>query len=115
MLKAVFLDRDGVINRTVYHQEQGILDSPFTVSQLKLLPRVAAAIRMINSMGLKAIVVSNQPGIVKRHFDPHTLKVMEEKLCSILTKQNARLDGIYYCLHHPQAKDKSYGMNRSHG
>ncbi len=108
MLKAVFLDRDGVINRMVYHQEQGILDSPFTLTQFRLLPRVAASIRMINSLGLKAVVVTNQPGIAKKHFDLITLKAMEDKLHTTLSRQNARLDAIYYCLHHPQAADKAY-------
>ncbi len=108
MPKAVFLDRDGVINRMVYHQEHGVLDSPFTLTQFKLLPRVAASIRTINSLGLKTIVVTNQPGIAKRQFDMHTLKAMEEKLCFSLAKQNAKLDGIYYCLHHPRAVDKVY-------
>ncbi len=44
-MKAIFLARDGVINNLVYHQEQGIIDSPFTVEQLNLLPGVDEAIR----------------------------------------------------------------------
>jgi histidinol phosphatase-like enzyme len=39
-MKAIFLDRDGVINELVYHQEHGIIDSPFTVEQFRLLPGV---------------------------------------------------------------------------
>jgi D-glycero-D-manno-heptose 1,7-bisphosphate phosphatase len=108
MPKAVFLDRDGVINRMVYHQEHGILDSPFTLTQFKLLPRVAASVRTINSLGLKAIVVTNQPGIAKRQFDARMLKSMEEKLLFCLALQNAKLDAVYYCLHHPRAADKVY-------
>ena len=45
MNRAVFLDRDGVINELVYYQEQGIIDSPFTVEQLKLYPWVGGAIK----------------------------------------------------------------------
>ncbi len=111
MTTAVFLDRDGVINKIVYHTELGILDTPFTVSQFKLLPKVGAAIRMINSLGLKTIVVSNQPGIAKRHFDTPTLKAIDKKMQTGLSKQNAKLDGVYYCLHHPQAEDKRYKKN----
>jgi D,D-heptose 1,7-bisphosphate phosphatase len=111
MTKAVFLDRDGVINRMIYHREHGILDSPFTLSQFALLPRVAPSIRTLNSLGLKTIVVSNQPGIAKRHFDLGTLKAMEEKLLDALSRSRARLDAIYYCLHHPQAVDRTYRFN----
>ena len=42
--KAIFLDRDGVINEIIYHKEMGIVDSPFTVEQFKLLPDVGEAI-----------------------------------------------------------------------
>jgi D-glycero-D-manno-heptose 1,7-bisphosphate phosphatase len=111
MTKAVFLDRDGVINKIIYHKESGILDTPFTVSQFELLPKVGASIRMINSLGLKAIIVSNQPGIAKKHFDKRTLNAIDKKLHSSLSKDNARLDAVYYCLHHPQAEDKRYKKN----
>ncbi len=111
MTKAVFLDRDGVINKIIYHQETGILDTPFTVSQFKLLPRVGASIRMINSLGLKTIIVSNQPGLAKKHFDMRTLNAIDQKMHSSLSKQNAGLDAVYYCLHHPQAEDNRYKKN----
>ncbi len=106
MNRAVFLDRDGVINKIIYHQEIGVLDTPFTPSQFELLPQVGKSIRMINSMGLKAIVVSNQPGIAKKHFDMVTLKAIDQKMHKALSRQNARLDAVYYCLHHPQAEKK---------
>jgi D-glycero-D-manno-heptose 1,7-bisphosphate phosphatase len=106
--RAVFLDRDGVINRIVYHKEAGIVDSPFTVSQFELLPRAGASVRRINSLGLKAIVVSNQPGVAKRHFGMSSLKAMDKEMLSRMSHENAQLDGIYYCLHHPQARDRRY-------
>ena len=66
--KAVFLDRDGVINELIYHQEHGVIDSPFTVEQFKLLPDVANAINKFHELGFKVIIVSNQPGVAKDHF-----------------------------------------------
>jgi len=100
--RAVFLDRDGVINRLVYHQEAGVLDSPFTLEQFVLLPKVAAAIKTINRMGFKVVVVSNQPGVAKGHFNLNTLKKTEKKMNKALAKENAFVDGVYYCLHHPK-------------
>jgi D-glycero-D-manno-heptose 1,7-bisphosphate phosphatase len=67
-MKAIFLDRDGVINELIYYPEHGIVDSPFTPEQVKILPGVTRAIQMFHEMGFKVIIVSNQPGIAKRHL-----------------------------------------------
>ncbi len=56
VMKAVFLDRDGVVNELIYYQEIGIIDSPFTVEQFQLLPAVATAINAFNDMGYKVIL-----------------------------------------------------------
>jgi D-glycero-D-manno-heptose 1,7-bisphosphate phosphatase len=103
-MKAVFLDRDGVINEIVYHLEMGVIDSPFTVRQFTLLPRVPEAIRCFNERGWKVIVVSNQPGIAKKHFTSEILDGMNQKLKRLLKRHSCYVDGIYYCLHHPEAK-----------
>ena len=106
--KAVFLDRDGVINEIVFHKEMGIIDSPFTVDQIKLLPNVTKAINRFHDLGFKVFIVSNQPGIAKDHFSMDTFEKMKEKIKSDLKKGGAKLDGEYYCLHHPYASNKKY-------
>lgn len=105
--RAVFLDRDGVINRLVYHRDAGIVDSPFTVEQFELLPRVPRAIRLLNRLGLPVVLVSNQPGIAKRHFDRATLRKFDSKLKAALAVAGAHIDATYYCLHHPDAVVRS--------
>jgi len=107
-MRAVFLDRDGVINELIYHQDVGIVDSPFTIAQFRLLPRVPQAIRLLNGLGLPVIVVSNQPGIAKGHFKAQTLRKFDQKLQQALKPFDARIDAIYYCLHHPDASVKEY-------
>lgn len=99
--RAVFLDRDGVINEIMFHQEMGIIDTPFTVKQFKLKHGAGLAVRSINRLGLKAIVVSNQPGIAMRHFSKQTLTAIDRKMSRELGKSGGRLDGIFYCIHHP--------------
>ena len=103
-MKAIFLDRDGVINELVYHEEQGIVDSPFSVEQFKLLPGVGEAIRQFHDMEVKVILISNQPGIAKGHMSEETFTKIREKMKNDLAKEGAFLDGEYYCLHHPEAK-----------
>lgn len=103
MEKAVFLDRDGVINELIYHEEQGIIDSPFTVNQLQIIRGVPEAIRMLRDAGYKIIVVSNQPGVAKKHMSMKTFEAIRQHLIEELVRENANVDAEYYCLHHPQA------------
>ena len=103
-MKAVLLDRDGVINALVYHADAGVIDAPFKRSQFKLLPRVPEAIKLLNDLGLKTAIVSNQPGIAKGHLKPAVLKAFERKMLSEIRSEGGHIDRIFYCLHHPKAK-----------
>ena len=103
-MRAVFLDRDGVINELIYYQEAGIIDSPFTVEQFRLCQGVGEAIRMLNQRGYKVIVISNQPGIAKGNMSEETFDKISQKMKEELAKEGAFLDGEYYCFHHPEAR-----------
>jgi len=106
--RAVFLDRDGVINEIIYHQEMGIIDSPFTVEQFKLLPNVGEAINKFHNLGFKVIIISNQPGIAKNHFTMDVFEGIKNKMKKELSKTGSFVDAEYYCFHHPEAKLKKY-------
>jgi histidinol-phosphate phosphatase family protein len=103
-MKAALLDRDGVINALVYHENAGVIDAPFAPSQFRLLPGVPRAIRLLNELGLGVAVVSNQPGIAKGHLKLAVLKGFERKMVAQVRAEGGRIDHIYYCLHHPEAK-----------
>ncbi len=103
MNRAVFLDRDGVINELVYYPEQGTIDSPFTATQLKLLPGVGQAVGNLSRAGYKIIMVSNQPGIAKGHHTMAAFQEIAEKMRDGLASEGGSLDGEYYCFHHPNA------------
>ena len=109
--KAVFLDRDGVVNELVYFHERGIIDSPFVPDQFRLCPGVPQAIRKLQNGGCKVIIVSNQPGIAKGHITPANFKKISEKMKALLKKDGISLDGEYYCLHHPEAVVKQYRLD----
>jgi len=108
--RAVFLDRDGVINELVYHQEQEIIDSPFTPGQFKLIPGVTRALKALRQNGYLTILVSNQPGIAKGHMTVKNFELIRQKMNSELIGDGAELDGEYYCLHHPEALVEKYRM-----
>jgi len=102
--RTVLLDRDGVINALVYHQDAGVIDAPFTRAQFRLLPRVPQAIRLLNDLGLRVAIVSNQPGIAKGHLKPEMLEWFDRAMLKQIQTAGAHIDRIFYCLHHPEAK-----------
>ena len=102
--RAVFLDRDGVINSYVVHPEFGTVDSPATAAEFSILPGVGQAIARLARLDLLLIVVSNQPGIAKRRFTASHLDAMTHKMTAQVRAAGGRIDAVYYCLHHPDAK-----------
>ena len=113
MNPAIFLDRDGVINELIYYPEHGIVDSPFTEGQFKLIPAVGEAINKFHDLGFKVIVISNQPGIAKGNLSEKTFERISETMKKQLAKKGAFLDAEYYCFHHPEAKVKRLKANCS--
>jgi D-glycero-D-manno-heptose 1,7-bisphosphate phosphatase len=103
MRRAVFLDRDGVINAMVYDAEHGLVDSPANPNQFVLLPNIGQAVRIVHKMGWLAVVVSNQPGIAKGKLTSELLAAITRKMHTELAQEGAHLDAVYYCLHHPDA------------
>lgn len=91
--KAVFLDRDGTINKYV-----GFLRN---IDDFELINGVAEAVRKINASGYLAIVVTNQPVIARGEVSFNELEEIHNKMETLLGKEGAYLDGIYYCPHHP--------------
>ena len=91
--KAIFLDRDGTINRHI-----GFLRAP---EELELLPGAADAIKRINESGYLAVVITNQPVIARGEVSVEGLEVIHNKLETELGKHGAYIDGLYYCPHHP--------------
>jgi D-glycero-D-manno-heptose 1,7-bisphosphate phosphatase len=91
--KAIFIDRDGTINRYV-----GFLKD---ISEMELLPGAAKAIRNINQSDYLAIVVTNQPVIARGEVTWEELREIHNKMETLLGKEGAYLDGIYVCPHHP--------------
>lgn len=108
MKRGVFLDRDGVINRMVYDAEHGTIDSPANPDQFEMLPGAAEVIRALNDMGLPVVVVSNQPGVAKGKTTLALQKAITSKMHAELATAGAHLDGVYYCLHHPEATLPEY-------
>lgn len=93
--KAIFLDRDGTINKYV-----GFLNN---INDFELIDGVADAIKAINESGYLAIVITNQPVIARGEISFDELNEIHNKMETLLGENGAYLDGIYYCPHHPHS------------
>ena len=91
---AVFLDRDGTVC-----QEVGYLSDE---NKVRLIPGAVQAIRMINQAGWKAIIISNQSGIARGYMNSGEVERVNQRLLDMLADEGARIDGVYYCPHHPK-------------
>lgn len=93
--KAIFLDRDGVINK-----DNGLIFSP---SQLELIDGVADGLNLIHTQGYLAIIVTNQSVIARNLCSFEELDTINATLESLLGKKHTYYDALYFCPHHPDA------------
>ncbi len=107
--RAVFVDRDGVLNDLVYNKGEGTVASPVSARQLRVFPFAGEAVKALREgLGYEVIVISNQPGVAKRQFTLAELERMNAKIRRDLAAHGTALDGEYYCLHHPHALVAEY-------
>ena len=93
MNKAIFLDRDGVINF-----ERGYT---YKLEDFLILPDLIETLQLFQQKGYLLIVVSNQSGIAKELYKQSDVELLHNYLINELNKNNIRLSEIYYCVHHP--------------
>src|SRR2546425_3324591 len=93
MAKAVFLDRDGTIV-----EDPGFLHEP---EKVKVMPGAAEAMRRLNDAGYRVIIVTNQSGIARGRYTVADYEAVQRRLGELLAAHGARLDGAYFCPHHP--------------
>ena len=91
--KAIFLDRDGTINKDV-----GFLTD---INKFELIPSVTEAIRRINNSECLCIVITNQPVVARGEVTFQELDEIHKKMETLLGEQGAYIDALYYCPHHP--------------
>ena len=100
MRKAVFIDRDGTIS-----EEVGYINHP---SRFRVFPYSAPAIKKLNENGWLAIVVTNQAGVARGYFSENLITEVHQKLKQELEENDAQLDAIFYCAHHPTVGEPPY-------
>jgi D-glycero-D-manno-heptose 1,7-bisphosphate phosphatase len=98
--RAVFLDRDGTINRDVGY--------PNSTNMMEIFPYSFAAVRKINEAGFLAVIVTNQSGIGRGFIEEKNLHHIHRQLRIAFAAKKATFHGIYYCPHHEQSEMPEY-------
>ena len=89
------MDRDGTVSEEVgYMYHSGLY---------KVFSWAGPAIRKINEQGMKAVLITNQSGVGRGYFDEVSVKEVHNILRTELAAHDAKLDGVYVCIHHPDA------------
>ena len=105
MRRAVFLDRDGVLNALVPDPDTGKPESPLHAMDTQLLPGAPDAVDALRRAGWVVVVASNQPAAAKGKATLSQLQAVHHRVRDALPP----IDGWRYCLHHPDGPDERLG------
>jgi len=98
--RAVFLDRDGNINRDVGY--------PGSYDLIEIYPYSFEAVRRLNQAGLLTVIITNQSGVGRGLIEEPRLRDIHARMQEAFRLQDAHFDGIYYCPHHVSSRDPAY-------
>ena len=91
--RAAFLDRDG----TIIEDAEYLADA----AGIEFVPGAFEALRILRDAGYRLVVVTNQSGIARGVYSLEQYRAVEASMNALLEEQGIRLDGVYFCPHHP--------------
>jgi D-glycero-D-manno-heptose 1,7-bisphosphate phosphatase len=94
--RAIFIDRDGVINH-----DYGYV---FKWSDFKFIAGSIDAMRLLYNNGFLLFIITNQSGISREFYSESDLSALNEDMCAFLSKYGVKIQQIYYCPHMPEDK-----------
>ncbi len=100
---AIFMDRDGTLSHEV-----GYVNHP---SRFELFPWSIDAVRLVNRAGWAAVVVTNQAGVARGYFPEALIHEVHAGMNAAMQAGGARLDGVYFCPHHPSVGEPPYRLD----
>lgn len=107
--RALFLDRDGIVNELVFYPSPGEWEAPRSVDDLTMRPGAAAAIRRANEHGWLVFLVTNQPSFAKGKCTLESLQAVHARVLEELTRGGATITEAFVCFHHPESAVAGYG------
>src|SRR5215472_14337326 len=103
MNRAVFIDRDGTIS-----EEVGYINHP---SRFRVFAYAPEAIKLLHQNQWLAILITNQAGVARGYFSEEMVETVHGDLVRALAEDDAALDAIYYCPHHPSVGEPPYRLD----
>jgi len=100
--RAVFLDRDGVINENVFYPDTGEWEAPRGPEDFKEIAGVLEAMQRLEEAGYTLFIVSNQPNMAKRKASLDDHEAIDAKLQACLMRRGVTVAARFYCFHHPK-------------
>jgi len=100
--RAVFLDRDGVLNRNVFNPATGEYESPGRPEEFEFVPDVFPSLCRLQAAGYFLFLVSNQPNFAKGKNSLEDLHAVQALVAAGLDKAGLNFTAFYYCFHHPK-------------
>ncbi|GGG92902.1 D-glycero-alpha-D-manno-heptose-1,7-bisphosphate 7-phosphatase [Silvibacterium dinghuense] len=106
--RAIFLDRDGVINRNIWNPDTGAFEAPLSASQFILIPGVIDALRCLARAGYLLFLVSNQPNYAKGKAGLNDPAAIHRTFLKRMQRADISFTGCFYCFHHPDGRIRDY-------
>lgn len=103
MKKAVFCDRDGVLNKLVFREERNEFEPPHSPEELKFFEKVLDGLLLLQESGFEIFVVSNQPDFAKGKTGYTDIISVSDKFKNVIKENGIKIREYYYCFHHPEA------------
>jgi D-glycero-D-manno-heptose 1,7-bisphosphate phosphatase len=103
MNKAVFLDRDGTINKDVNYL--------IHYEDLEFIQGVIQALQIFQDLGYYLFIITNQSGIARGYFSQEQVEKLHELMCSYLNKKHISIHAISYCPHHIEGSISKYAIS----
>jgi D-glycero-D-manno-heptose 1,7-bisphosphate phosphatase len=100
MKKAIFLDRDGVINKEINYL--------YRVKDLEIIKGVSKAIKIFNSLDYLVIVITNQAGVAKGYYSEEDVILLNRYIKEYFERKDSIINMFYYCPHHIEGTVKKY-------
>lgn len=98
-----FFDRDGVLNEDV--------DYAYRIDQIVWVKGAFAAVRRLNGLGYRVVVVTNQSGVGRGFYTEQDVRALHGEMARIMAENGARIDAFYYAPHHPDAAVAPYRID----
>ena len=100
MNRAVFLDRDGVIN-----VDKGYL---YRIADFEFIPGAREALALLYRAGWRLVIITNQSGVARGYYTEDDVLTLHEWLRETLARDGVQISGIYHCPHHPLGTEARY-------